>query len=234
MKETDLGDILISYLRGQSYSVSAEVNNCDLVARKGDETLLFELKTSMSSKLLVQGLERKALCESVYLVLPVPVGRDSIPNQSDYVKLIKALELGLILIHFMKTKTKVEVLVHPQSYSRRRRPNRFKALIREIDGRYGEYNRAGQPSTEERITRFKQDNIQISAALAELGESSPKSLVNIGCSPRTGRILSQNMYGWYQRIGRGLYTLHPAGTEALKNYPNIVKDALKTLDFSLK
>ncbi|MDZ7794620.1 MAG: hypothetical protein U5P10_13290 [Spirochaetia bacterium] len=74
IKESDLFQPLKAYLEGQGYSVHAEVRNCDIVAQKGDELILVELKSSISLNLLIQAAERKEISDSVYIAVPVPRG----------------------------------------------------------------------------------------------------------------------------------------------------------------
>ena len=37
--------------------------------------------------------------------------------------------------------------------------------------------------------------------------------------PNAASILLRNVYGWFARIGRGVYTLTPEGTSALARWP---------------
>jgi hypothetical protein len=227
IKEADLYHPLKTYLEHQGYTVSGEVKNCDIAARRDGELILVELKTRMSVSLLVQITDRKEISESVYAAVPVPPGKRSIPNQKGVIKLLKRLEAGLILVRFMKTKTKVEVILHPAEHTVRRMHRKRLAIIREIDGRYGEFTRGGIPVTEERITSYKQQAIKVAFFLKESGPLSPKELRAKGCSEKTQPILSRNFYGWFDRTGRGVYRLNRSGRKALNNYPRVIRELEK-------
>ena len=72
MKESQLFPPLKRYLEAQGYTVHGEVKNCDIVARRGEELLVVELKSAISLNLLIQAGERKELSDSVYIAVPVP------------------------------------------------------------------------------------------------------------------------------------------------------------------
>ncbi len=80
MKETELGKPIETWLEKQGYSVSCEVKNCDIVARKADELLIVELKTRFCLDLVYQAVNRKNLTDSVYVAVPVQQGRKTIPK----------------------------------------------------------------------------------------------------------------------------------------------------------
>ncbi len=74
--EADLYQPVKLFLEGQGYDVKGEVRGCDVVARRGDEKLLIvELKLRFNLQLVLQGVERLALTDQVYLAVPRAVGR---------------------------------------------------------------------------------------------------------------------------------------------------------------
>jgi len=219
IKESDLYNPLKTYLEKQGYSVSPEVHECDLVAVREDEVVLIELKTRVTVALLIQASRRKDISDSVYIAVPVPQGKSRLPNYGGLKNLLKRLEVGLILVRFMKTKTKVETVLHPRPFEKRMRRRKQAAILREIDGRYAEFHEGGIPTTVEKITAYKQESIKIAYMLLDSGPSSPKSLRDRGArADKTQTILSRNHYGWFDRIGRGIYELNGTGREALKRY----------------
>ncbi|MDC7232678.1 MAG: DUF2161 family putative PD-(D/E)XK-type phosphodiesterase [Spirochaetales bacterium] len=219
IKESDLYDPLKTYLEHQGYTIGGEVQECDLVAVKGDEMIIIELKTRVSVALLIQAARRKDISDSVYIAVPVPPGKKDLPNARGLRNLLRKLEVGLILVRFMKTKTKVDTVLHPVPYEKRMRPKKQGAILREINGRYGEFNKGGIPSTEERITAYRQEAIRLAVLLKQQGEASPKTLRELSARPeKVQSILAQNVYGWFERVRRGVYTVNDAGLEALKRY----------------
>jgi hypothetical protein len=222
IQESDLYLPIKQYLEHQGYSIYGEVHNCDITAKKGDELILIELKTHFSIALLMQATQRQEVSNSVYVAVPVPHNRRNPNHFRGMCKLLKRLELGLILVRFLKTKTKVELISHPDQSRRRKNSKKRRAIIREIDGRFKDYNTGGTPSTEERITAYKQNAIQIAAYLDRLGQASPSQLRELGTGDKTLSILYKNFYGWFEKVDRGIYRLHPHGRACLKKYPEIV------------
>ncbi|MCF6334716.1 MAG: DUF2161 family putative PD-(D/E)XK-type phosphodiesterase, partial [Spirochaetales bacterium] len=152
MKETELSEPLTLWLTKQGYTVSCEVKNCDIVARKDDELIIVELKTRFSLDLVYQAVNRKKLTESVYVAVPVPQGKKSIPKIKEVKQLLYRLEVGLILVRFLKTKTRLEIVSHPGQYFPKEAVKRRRAIIREIDGRYSEFNRGGSTNKDQRVS----------------------------------------------------------------------------------
>ena len=75
MRETELYAPVKAFLESQGYEVKAEVHDCDLVAIRGEEEpVIVELKTTLSLALLMQGVDRQAISDWVYLAVPVGKG----------------------------------------------------------------------------------------------------------------------------------------------------------------
>lgn len=227
MKETELDKPVRLWLEKQGYQVSCEVKNCDMVARKGEELIIVELKTRFSLDLVYQAINRKNLTDSVYVAVPVPLGKKIIPRYKEVKKLLSRLEVGLILVNFMKTKTKVEVVLHPSPYEARRAHRRRASIIREIDGRYSEFNKAGSATGDQRVSAYKQQALFIAHVLNEEGPKSPSDLKKAGAGSKTQPILSGNLYGWFDKVSRGVYQINEAGREALKQHSEIVGELIR-------
>ena len=222
IRETDLFEPVKYYLEKQGYTVRSEVRFCDITATRDDELVIVELKTKFSVNLLMQAVRRQEVADSVYIAIAVPVDKVYPSNFKGICRLCRRLELGLILVNFLKTKTKLELIFHPTEYTKRRHHKRRQFIIREIDGRYRNFNRAGSTSQEEKITAYKQAVIQVACYLDLLGTASPAKLKQLGTGKRTNTILAANHYGWFDKIDRGVYTLHDQGRKALERYPEIV------------
>ncbi|MFW5729625.1 MAG: DUF2161 family putative PD-(D/E)XK-type phosphodiesterase [Spirochaetota bacterium] len=240
-RESDLYEPLRQYLEGQGYTVYAEVRDCDLVARRAapettaplhdeppdDELIVVELKRRLSLDLVVQATLRKEFTDSVYVAVPLQGSAGRVRNLSGVKGLLARLEIGLIVVRFLRSGTRIEVVAHPRPFTPRVRHRRRIGVIREIDGRYAEFDRAGQASTEERITAYRQQSLYLAHLLREHGEQSPAQLRALGASERAGTILSKNLYGWFDRVRRGVYDLDPAGAEALGHYDWVVQKILQ-------
>jgi hypothetical protein len=226
MKETELDEPVRKWLEKQGYSVSCEVKNCDIVARKDDELLIVELKTRFSLDLVYQAVNRKNLTDSVYVAVPVKIGKKTIPRYKDVKKLLARLEVGLILVRFLKTKTRVEIISHPSKYAPRRAGRRRESIIREIDGRYSEFNKAGSAVIDRRISAYKQQALVTAYLLKSKGPLSPAAIRKLGGGAKTQQILAGNVYGWFDRISRGVYKLNDAGLTAMGNHGDVLEDLI--------
>jgi len=223
MKEEELFVPLKRWLEGQGYSVHGEVRNCDLVARKGEDLIIVEMKTTMNLTLLTQAVARKEISDSVYIAVPLPPGKNTIPNFRRVKALLRRLEIGCIFVDFLKTRGRIRVELHPLPFSPRSRPGKKRAILREIDGRYAEFNLGGESSRVEKITAYKQEALRTALFLSREGPSSPRDLRQLGASDRVQLILSRNVYGWFERVERGIYKLHPTGVEALHHYRHVIQ-----------
>jgi hypothetical protein len=218
LKESDLSDPLKSYLEEQGYKVNCEVGHCDMTALKDGALIVIELKLRMNLKFLYQSLQRKSLTDDVYLALPVVGSRDFPAEFRNLKTLLKRLEMGLILVRFLKTKTRVEIIQHPDSWQAPKRPKRTRQILREIHARPVEHNAAGMPGNQKKMTAYRQRAIFIARCMRGGAVFSPAALRKLGCADDTGSILRMNHYGWFTRVGRGKYSLDSAALEALNDY----------------
>lgn len=71
MRETELYAPVKAFLEAQGYEVKAEVKDCDVVAVRDDaEPVIVELKLQLSLTLLLQGVDRQAISDHVYVCVP--------------------------------------------------------------------------------------------------------------------------------------------------------------------
>ena len=75
--------------------------------------------------------------------------------------------------------------------------------------------RAGGSVRRPIMTAYRQEALRC-AALLEDGPSTLRAIRAGGDVPRAGRILQSDVYGWFERVGRGVYTLTPRGRAALE------------------
>jgi hypothetical protein len=96
------------------------------------------------------------------------------------------------------------------------------AVIEEIGRRSGDFN-VGGSTRRPLVTAYRENAIQIACYLADSGEMSPRQLRALGAGPKTLSILARNVYGWFSRVGRGLYAVTPKGREVLSKYPELIR-----------
>ena len=74
MKEVDMYKPLKKLLKAKGYTVHSEVESLDVMAQKGDELLIVEMKTSFNLQLIYQLIERLKITDQVYAYVPLGKG----------------------------------------------------------------------------------------------------------------------------------------------------------------
>lgn len=207
MAETDLYLPIKRFLEAQGYEVKGEVRDCDVVAVRGDEApVIVEMKTGFSLQLLLQGVDRQAMTDAVYLAFGPPKRR----QQSDIIKLCKRLGLGVLVV----IGDSVEPLADPEPYQPRRNSRRATMLLKEFAHRVGDPN-VGGSTRRPRMTVYRQDALRLVAHLTAHGASKVADLRGETGVARAAGILQDDVYGWFCRQSRGVYVLSPKGEGAL-------------------
>jgi hypothetical protein len=220
--ETDLYQPVHDYLAAQGYTVRSEVKNCDIAAVRGDDLIIIELKRNLSISLLAQAVQRHRITDSVYVAILRPPNRSRWATQSRGLQaVLRRLELGLILVSVRPGKPPVEVVFHPLPAERRRRTRARRAVLSEVEQRSGDFNRGGS-HRRKLVTAYRENAIFIACCLAEAGAQSPRRLRALGTGPKTTRILYDNFFSWFERVGRGIYALSPTGRAEISHYPAVV------------
>ncbi|MCC6695090.1 MAG: hypothetical protein IT365_05620 [Candidatus Hydrogenedentes bacterium] len=222
IRETDLYAPLRDYLAAQGYTVRAEVKGCDVTATKGDALIIIELKRSMTLTLLAQAAQRQRVADSVYVAVPRPPGGAAGRAWKGVRHLLRRLELGLILVSVGSKAPRVEIVFHPVPFARRKQKSVRRAVLEEMAGRSGDFNEGGS-TRRKLVTAYRESAIQIACCLEVLGPTSPRDLRARGCCAKTRSILYDNVYGWFERQGRGVYALSAKGRKELKAYPDLVR-----------
>lgn len=219
MSEVDLYPPVKSYLERQGYTVKGEVRDCDVVAVRGDEPpVIVELKASFTLSLLLQGVDRQAMTDAVYVAFPPPKRR----QLPDALKLCRRLGLGVLLV----SGRNVEAVLDPAPYQPRKSAPRRTMLLKEFHHRIGDPVAGGSASAP-RMTAYRQDALRCAAFLGEAGPAAPKVVRSATEVERAAGILRNDVYGWFHRPSRGVYALTPKGTAALATFSRTV-EAIKT------
>ena len=222
MLETELSAPVKAYLESHGYQVNCEVKDCDIVATKGDDLIIVELKTSVNLTLLVQATKRQSISDSVYVAVPAPTKRNR--QWRGTLTVLKRLEVGLLLVEEGAMGILVSKQFDPLPYQRKKNTRSRRALLTEVADRSGDYNVGGSTKTT-LMTAYRENAILIACCLAKLRPSSPKSLRNLGTGAKTTSILSANHYGWFQRVEKGVYELTDQGDFESRSFKQIYKQA---------
>ena len=211
MRETDLYPYIKAFLEARGFEVKAEVNGCDVAARRGDEApVIVELKLVFSLQLIYQAIDRLSLADHVYIA--VARAKRGLPSEA--VKLCRRLRLGLIVV---AASGSIEVLAEPALYVPRKSVKRQQRLLKEFALRKGDPNLGGSGRTK-LMTAYKQDALRCLAHLSKQGPSTLAALRTATKVDRTANIMRDNYYGWFGRAGRGIYELTSEGQTATKSF----------------
>jgi hypothetical protein len=207
------------------YTVRSEVKDCDITAIKDEELVVVELKVNLSVSLLAQAVKRQKAADLVYIAVPKPKKTFANSKWQDVCHLIRRLELGLILVSFKGKRGFVEIPIHPVPFDREKSKNMNKkkreSIIKEANARFMDFN-VGGSSGKKLLTAYRESAIFIACCLKRLGPLSPKQLRSLGTDPKkTTSILSENHYGWFKKVERGVYSINEAGCEGLEVYKEL-------------
>ena len=208
--ESDLYAPVKALLEGQGYVVKGEVRGCDVVAVRGKEPpVVVELKRTFGLGLVLQGVDRLALTDLVYLA----VGQW--PKQMKNVKkLCKRLGLGFIVV----VKDKADVVLDPAPYVPRQNKRKAGRMLGEHARRVGDPNLGGQAMRAPLMTAYRQEALRCAELLAEKGPMKVAALRAACDAPKAAQILQQDVYGWFERVERGVYAITPKGREGLERF----------------
>ena len=208
------------FLERLGYEVKGEVRGCDVVARRGDEpAVIVELKLRFNLALVLQGVDRLALSERVYVAVPRPPrsARGLVPDAPRIRRLCRRLGLGLILVG----RDTVTVVEEPMPYRPRPAHQRAARLILEFERREGDMNVGGSRRAPI-VTAYRQDALRCARALAANGPMRLEELRAATGVADAARMLQRDVYGWFTRLGRGIYTISDRGREALGQFAEAV------------
>src|SRR5712692_3656525 len=212
------------FLERLGYEVKGEVRGCDLVARRGDEpVVIVELKLRFNLALVLQGIDRLALCERVYVAVPRQPSsrarrfRGVAPEAPSVRRLCRRLGLGLIVVG----RDTVAVVEEPIPYRPRPAHQRAARLIAEFERRQGDMN-VGGGTRAPIVTAYRQDALRIARVLAMMGPLRLAELRAMTGVADAAPILQRNVYGWFYRVSRGTYALADCGRDALGQFAEAV------------
>ncbi len=219
--ETSLYLPVKRFLEKLGFEVKGEICSCDVVAL--DQGLpaalvICELKLAFSLELVLQGVDRTAVCDEVWLAIRASKrgrGREADPRVK---KLCRLLGFGLLTV---TASGKVEPLVDPVPWRPRSNAKRRSRIVDEHRRRQGDPASGG--STRKPImTAYRQQAMACAEALA-LAPSRPRDLKpNF---PDAAKILRRNVYGWFYRKTRGVYALSDGGRAAVAQWQSVVPAA---------
>ncbi|CAI9412642.1 hypothetical protein ANOBCDAF_02746 [Pleomorphomonas sp. T1.2MG-36] len=209
--ETDLYLPVKRHLESLGLTVKGEVKGCDLVGLSDGEpelVVIGELKRAFTLELVLQAVDRTAAADEVWLAIGASKrgrGREGDPRVR---KLCRFLGFGLIAV----TPTGlVEVIVEPAPWKPRRDGRRRSRIVEEFRRRRGDPIPGGSTRLPQ-MTAYRQQALAVASALRD-GPLRPRDLKPI--APDAAKILQADVYGWFERVERGIYRLTDGGKAAL-------------------
>ena len=203
-----------NFLEKLGFTVKGEIGGCDLVALSGDDppiVVIGELKLAFNLELVLQAVDRAGACDEVWLAAKFSERGKGRESDARYRNLCRRLGFGMLAV--TKSGT-VEVIVSPTTVPRRDLKRRSR-LVAEHRKRQGDPALGG--STRAPImTAYRQQALACALALSQ----GPRKVRDLKPAiPDAPKILLHNVYGWFDRVERGVYTLTDSGHAALKRWP---------------
>lgn len=227
IKETDLYQPIKSLLESQGYEVKAEIGAADVMAVRGDEEpVIVELKTAFSLALFHQGVERQAITDFVYIAVPRGSGKPFLKALKNNKSLCRRLGLGLITVRMKDGFT--EIHLDPAPYKPRKSKVKQQRLLREFTKRVGDPNEGGSTKTT-LMTAYRQDALKCLLHLSREGPTKASIVAKSVDVDRARNIMSDDHYGWFERVEKGIYDITPKGKSAMKDYARELKILKKTI-----
>lgn len=220
-RESDLYAPVKAHLEALGYQVRGEVGKCDMVGVMGETMVAVELKIGFGLPVLYQALERLPKVDLAYVAVAVPDGAKARRNWDaqvpDAIRLCRMLGIGLISVR----DDIVVVHCDPGPYQPRKNVKGRAKMLSEFTRRTGDHNLGGT-TKRPRVTAYREEALRCAKLLAERGRMSPAELKRATGLDKAPGMLQSNVYGWFERVDRGIYALAPAGVDALMVYADVV------------
>jgi hypothetical protein len=213
--ETSLYLPVKAFLEAAGYSVKGEIGGCDLVGINADDppvVVVCELKLTFNLELILQAVDRAAISDEVWIAAKVSAKGRGRESDKRYRDLCRRMGIGMLGV---SDRGDVSVIVASVSPMPRTNPKRRSRLVREHQKRRGDPVPGGSTRTP-MMTAYRQQALGCAALLA----AGPLRVRDVRAGvPDAGKILLSNVYGWFERLDKGVYGLTDAGREALIRWP---------------
>lgn len=213
--ETSLYLPVKGFLEKAGYVVKGEVSGCDLVGLSEDDppvVVVCELKLSFNLELILQAVDRATVSDEVWIAARISARGRGREADRRYRDLCRRLGVGMLGV---SDAGDVDVIVASVSPMPRTNPKRRSRLMREHRNRRGDPALGGSTRAP-LMTAYRQQALRCAAALSV----GPLRLRDVRAAvAEAEKILPSNVYGWFERLDRGIYGLTDAGRAALERWP---------------
>jgi len=204
-----------AFLENAGYAVKGEIGGCDLLGLSdGDPSIVVicELKLTFNLELILQAVDRAAACDEVWIAARISARGKGRESDKRFRDLCRRLGFGMLGV---SDTGAVSVLVNSVTPMPRTNPKRRSRLVKEHQRRRGDPMLGGSTKIPV-MTAYRQQALAIAAAL-QAGPLRPKDMKLV--APEAGKILLGNVYGWFERVEKGVYALTEVGRQALLRWP---------------
>jgi len=216
--ETDLYRPIKAHLERLGLEVKGEVCGCDFVAlsdASSEIVVIGEMKRSFTLELVLQAVDRTSACDEIWLAVGASKRGRGRENDARVKKLCRFLGFGLLTV---SAEGRIDVVTEPAPWKPRRDAKRRSRIVEEHRRRRGDPVLGGSTRTPQ-MTAYRQQALAVASALAGK-PSRPRDLRPL--APDSAKILQGNVYGWFERIERGVYGLTASGRGALDKWADQV------------
>ena len=206
-----------AFLESAGYRVKGEIGGCDVVGLGDDDpdiVVICELKLTFNLELVLQAVDRASVCDEVWIAARISAKGKGRESDNRYRDLCRRLGFGMLGVSDAGV---VSVIVQSVTPLPRTNSKRRSRLVREHQRRRGDPMLGGSTKIPV-MTAYRQQALAIAAAL-EAGPLRPKDMKLV--APQAGTILLRNVYGWFERVEKGVYALTEGGRQALKQWPQV-------------
>lgn len=203
------------FLEAAGYAVKGEIGGCDVVGLSDGEpplVVICELKLSFNLELVMQAVDRANASDEVWIAARMSAKGKGRESDRRFRDLCRKLGIGMLGV---SDRGDVSIIVSPCSILPRKNTKRRTRLVREHQRRRGDPALGGSTKIPV-MTAYRQQALACAAALKE-GPLRPRDMKPV--APDAGRIMLGNVYGWFERVEKGVYALTETGREALLRWP---------------
>jgi len=216
MKETELYLPVKNLLNQMGYYVKAEVKDVDIMAVSEQQTIAVELKTSITLKLIYQAIDRQKLADQVYVAIPKSAMQSHKEHFKSFELLLNRLGIGLIIVTGDTAIIKKEPKVLDIQLSNQRNVRKKKTLMNEFHERINHINVGGTKGKV--LTLYREKALLVAHALMQHPGLTTSELKHYTQIDNVSSILQKNYEGWFIKLDRAKYGIHPDKLDEIKAY----------------
>ena len=221
MTESDLYAPIKTHFQALGYEVKGEVQAADVMAFHGSKPpVIIELKLAFSLTLFHQAVARLKVVDNVYIAVVRPEGKLGYKRLKTNITLCRRLGIGLLTLRLRDQF--IETHCYPGPYAPRKSAKKVKSMGKAFDRLDGDPNKGGA-TRHGLVTGYRQDALKCAAYLTNSGAKKGAVVAQSTGVPSATTIMRNNVYGWFEKVGTGVYGLSLAGEKGLIYWSNLKK-----------